>query len=63
MISTPNASTHFIRNETNEYGMATLHALARGLGIIEGPEVEEKLMKLYQEKLRLTLFGRGIKIF
>ncbi len=62
MISTPNKSTHFIRNETNEYGMATLQAIAYALGIIEGDFVREKLMALYQEKLKQTLYGRGIKI-
>lgn len=61
-ISTPNTSTHFIRNETNEYGMATLQAIALALGIIEGPEVKEKLMKLYQAKLEQTLMSRGKKI-
>jgi DTW domain-containing protein len=61
MISTPNTSTHFIRNETNEYGMATLQALALALGIIEGPDVKESLMKLYQAKLEQTLMSRGKK--
>ncbi len=61
-ISTPNTATHFIRNETNEYGMATLQAIALALGIIEGQEVKEKLMKLYQAKLEQTLMSRGKKI-
>ncbi len=61
-ISTSNTSTHFIRKETNEYGMATLQAIALALGIIEGPEVKEKLMNLYQAKLEKTLLGRGLKI-
>lgn len=39
MISAPNTSTLFMRSETTEYGMATLHAIAMVLGIIEGPEV------------------------
>jgi len=61
-ISTKNTSTYHIRNETNEYGMATLQAVALALGIIEGPEVKEKLMKLYQAKLEQTLMSRGKKI-
>lgn len=62
MISTPNTSKYHIRNETNEYGMATLQAIALALGIIEGTEVKEKLMKLYQAKLEQTLMSRGKKI-
>jgi DTW domain-containing protein len=62
MISTPNTSKYHIRNETNEYGMATLQAIALALGIIEGPEVKEKLLKLYQAKLEQTLMSRGKKI-
>lgn len=62
MISTPNTSKHHMRNETNEYGMATLQAVALALGIIEGPEVKEKLMRLYQAKLEQTLQSRGKKI-
>ena len=61
MISTPNTSKYHIRNETNEYGMATLQAIALALGIIEGPEVKEKLMRLYQAKLEQTLLSRGKK--
>ena len=62
-ISSPNLSTHHIRRETNDYGMATLQAIALALGIIEGNEVKEKLLKLYQAKLEQTLSGRGIKIY
>jgi DTW domain-containing protein YfiP len=61
MISTPNTSKYHIRNETNEYGMATLQAIALALGIIEGTEVKEKLMRLYQAKLEQTLLSRGKK--
>lgn len=59
MISTPNLATQFLRSETTEYGMATLQAIALALGIIEGIEVQEKLMLLYQKKLEQTILGRG----
>lgn len=61
MISTPNLSTHHMRGETTEYGMATLQAIALALGIIEGAEVEKILSALYEKKLEQTLLGRGLK--
>jgi hypothetical protein len=39
--------------------MATLQAIAHGLGVIEGDLVKAQLMKLYQAKLERTLLGRG----
>jgi DTW domain-containing protein YfiP len=59
MISTPNLGTQHLRAETTEYGMSTLEAMARALGVIEGVEVEEKLLRLYEAKLERTLKGRG----
>jgi hypothetical protein len=40
--------------------MATLQAIAHGLGVIEGDLVKGQLMKLYQAKLEQTLLGRGL---
>jgi hypothetical protein len=40
--------------------MATLQAIAFGLGVIEGDPVRAALMKLYQAKVERTLIGRGI---
>ncbi|HXH73322.1 MAG TPA: tRNA-uridine aminocarboxypropyltransferase [Bacteriovoracaceae bacterium] len=60
MISTPNLAEHHLRAENTEYGMSTLQAIALALGVIEGPEVQEKMMLLYQKKLEQTLIGRGI---
>jgi DTW domain-containing protein YfiP len=59
MISTPNLSLNHIRAETTEHGMATLEAIAHALGIIEGEEVQNKLLTLFQNKLEQTLLGRG----
>lgn len=59
MISTPNTAELHMRAETTETGMATLEAIAHALGIIEGEEVKEVLMKFYREKLEGTLKGRG----
>lgn len=62
-ISLPNTNPHHLRAEHMPEGMATLEAIATAMGIIEGPEVKEKLMNLYQAKLKNTLHGRGIQIF
>ena len=58
-ISTPNTEGLHMRTETTEAGMATLEAIAHALGIIEGIEVENELMKFYRLKLEATLRGRG----
>jgi len=62
MIATPNESKIHMRAETTKEGMATLQAIAQALGVIEGAEVQEKLMALYNLKLTRTLTGRGQKI-
>jgi len=60
-ISTPNKAQFHLRAENTESGMSTLEAIARALGIIEGPQVQDELMKLYQKKLEETMKGRGVK--
>jgi DTW domain-containing protein YfiP len=62
MIATPNESKIHMRAETTKEGMATLQAIAQALGVIEGSEVQEKLMALYNLKLTRTLTGRGQKL-
>lgn len=59
-ISTPNDSTFQLRAQSRPEGMATLQAIARALGVIEGELVEAQLMKLYRAKIERTLMGRGI---
>ncbi len=58
-ISTPNTAKSHIRAETTEAGMATLEAIAMALGIIEGEQVKNTLMDIFQKKLDGTLLGRG----
>jgi DTW domain-containing protein YfiP len=60
-ISSPNLAVTHMRAETTEAGMATLEAIARALGIIEGDDVGNTLMEFYQRKLYGTLEGRGKK--
>jgi hypothetical protein len=40
--------------------MATLQAIAHGLGVIEGDRVRAQLMKLYHAKIERMLVGRGL---
>jgi DTW domain-containing protein YfiP len=58
-ISSPNTAIHHIRAESTEAGMATLEAIAQALEIIEGKEVGQIMMRLFQRKLEATLKGRG----
>jgi len=59
MIRAPNLSQYYLRVETTAEGMATLQAIAEAMGVIEGPQVKDQLMKLYEAKLQATLIGRG----
>jgi DTW domain-containing protein len=59
-ISAPNESIFQLRAQSKPERMATLQAIAHGLGIIEGDSVRAQLMKLYQAKIERTLKARGI---
>ena len=59
-ISKPNNSTFQLRAQSRPERMATLQAIAQGLGIIEGDPVRAQLMKLYYAKIDRTLKARGI---
>jgi DTW domain-containing protein YfiP len=61
-ISTPNQSIFQLRAQSKPERMATLQAIAHGLGIIEGDLVRSQLMDLYHAKIKRTLKGRGILI-
>lgn len=50
---------YHLRAETTKDGMATLQAIAYALGAIEGEEIQNQLLDLYNEKLVRTLIGRG----
>lgn len=59
-FSQENADENFLRIESKPEGMATLQAIAKALGVIEGLAVEQKLMDVYQRKLTQTLKSRGV---
>jgi DTW domain-containing protein YfiP len=59
-ISTPDVSKFHLRAQHRPDGMATLQAIAHGLGVIEGDIVKDALMKLYHARVERTLLGRGV---
>jgi DTW domain-containing protein YfiP len=59
-ISAPRQPRFHLRAQSRPEGMATLEAIAHGLGIIEGEQVAARLLQLYQAKIARTLIGRGI---
>jgi len=59
MIKAANTAKYHLRAEHRTEGMATLQAIAHAMGVIEGGEVKNKLLELYQLKLERTLEGRG----
>jgi DTW domain-containing protein YfiP len=56
----PGAKTAWgIRRETHPDGLATFEAIARALGIIESPEVQQRLEELFALMVARTLEARG----
>jgi DTW domain-containing protein YfiP len=62
IITAQNTALKHLRAETKSYGMSTLQAIARAMGVIEGADVEKKLEDLYQAKLHHTLKARGVPL-
>ena len=61
-MTSTNSARHHLRREHRPEGMSTLEAVARAMAIIEGPQVGDALLALYQAKLKQTLVGRGVKL-
>ncbi len=56
----PGPPTRFhLRDEPKEAGLATFEAIARALGILEGPEVETAMMAPFDQLVAATLAMRG----
>jgi DTW domain-containing protein YfiP len=53
-------SEYRLRKETNVEGLATIEAIARSLGIIEGLEVQEPLEKIFKLMVDRTLSSRPL---
>lgn len=55
-----NPTAYKIRTERKQDGLATIEAIARALGMIEGKEVQEALESLLAVKVSRTLASRGV---
>lgn len=53
---------HRLRKEHFAAGMSTLEAIAYAMGVLEGADVQSKLLALYDAKLHSTLRARGVAI-
>ncbi len=52
-------TTYRLRAETREKGLATMEAIARAFGILEGPEVEQAMERVFRAMVERTLWSRG----
>ncbi len=52
-------SRYLLRSESHDDGLATHEAVARALGILEGPEVEEAMMRVFRAMVDRALWSRG----
>jgi len=48
-----------LRLETKENGMSTLEAIGHALGVLDGPELRNHLLRAYKIKKEAVLKGRG----
>jgi DTW domain-containing protein YfiP len=54
------ATTYLLRSEPKVGGLATLEAIARAFGILEGPGFQEELESIFRKMVDRTLFSRGL---
>ncbi|MDB4968907.1 MAG: hypothetical protein JWN44_4596, partial [Myxococcales bacterium] len=54
-----NASRYRLRSESRAGGLATMEAIARAFGILEGAQVERALLELFYTMVDRTLWIRG----
>jgi DTW domain-containing protein len=53
------SSLRRLRSETRPHGMATMEAIARALGVLEGAQVEDALLGIMRIMIERTLWLRG----
>ena len=53
------ATRYQLREETHPWGLATFEAIARALGVLEGPAVQVALEALFERYVAATLGTRG----
>ena len=60
-LPTGGAPTRYrLRSESHEDGLATMEAIARAFGILEGPAEEEALLAVFAAAVDRTLWARGL---
>ncbi|TVR05166.1 MAG: DTW domain-containing protein [Deltaproteobacteria bacterium] len=61
IVPPPGAATRYrLRDETTDEGMATAEAVARVLGVLEGPAVQDEIERLFDLFVTRTLATRGV---
>jgi DTW domain-containing protein len=53
-------SVYRLRAEAHAHGLATIEAIARALGVLEGPEIEAALEFPFRAMVERTLWARGV---
>jgi DTW domain-containing protein YfiP len=53
------ASIYRLRAEAHGHGLATIEAIARALGILEGAHAREALERVFRAMVERTLWARG----
>ncbi len=56
------ATKYGVRNDNKEGGLATIEAIARSLGVLEGPDVQRELEALMAVMVGRVLKSRGVKL-
>lgn len=59
MLPAGKPSIYRLRSEAHVTGLATIEAIARALGILEGPAVQEALERPFRAMVERTLWSRG----
>jgi DTW domain-containing protein YfiP len=61
VVLVPGAASHYrLRNEPKSGGLATLEAIARALGVLESPALQERLEHVFLRMVEATLLTRGV---
>jgi DTW domain-containing protein YfiP len=54
------ATSYRLRFEPKAGGLATMEAIARAFGVLEGAEVQERLEEVFRKMVDRTLYSRGL---
>jgi DTW domain-containing protein YfiP len=60
MLPESSATRYRLRFEPKAGGLATMEAIARAFGLLEGSEVQEQLEEVFRKMVDRTLYSRGL---